>query len=112
MLVAQLVHTTLHKAPPYGLAHATVVFTVGERGKPPGTGIPKGSVISVYAQGRVPMTRTIQAYGTNGRYTATVVVPPGGLRGIQVGGFLNVRKGSSEANGDYWIPVTFATPAE
>jgi hypothetical protein len=99
----------VHKAPRFGLPKATVTFTVGERGMPPGSGIPRGSVISVLVSGKSgrPELQMVKAYGRGGRYTAKIYVPPGGIGSIQVGGFLDVRSGSSAANGDFWIPVTF-----
>jgi hypothetical protein len=32
-------------------------------------------------------------------------IPPGGIGGIEVGGWINVRKGPSAADGTFWIPV-------
>lgn len=88
----------------------TVRFTVGEQGKPPGTGVPAGSVFSVLivpTTGRA--TQLVAARGGHGRYEATGRLSSTGIRQIQIGGFLNVRHGPSPANGGFWIPVIVVT---
>ncbi len=77
----------------------TVTFTVGEQGKPPGTGVPQGSSFLVL------VTRTSQlapAYGKFGHYRATTRLGPGGLSGIQIGGYMP-SKGPKVLNGGFWI---------
>jgi hypothetical protein len=77
----------------------TVTFTVGEQGKPPGTGVPQGSAFLVL------LTRTRQlasATGKDGHYRATTRLGPGGLTSIQIGGFMP-SKGPKGLNGGFWI---------
>ncbi len=84
----------------------TVTFTVGEQGKAPGTGIPQGSAFLVL------VTRTSQlapAYGKHGHYRATTRLGPGGLTGIQIGGFMPA-KGPKVLNEGFWIPTIIDIP--
>ena len=84
----------------------TVTFTVGEQGKPPGTGVPQGSTFLVL------VTRTSQlapAYGKLGHYRATTRLGPGGLTGIQIGGYMP-SKGPKVLNGGFWIPTVTDIP--
>jgi hypothetical protein len=83
----------------------TVTFTVGEQGKPPGTGIPQGSTFLVLV---VPKTRRAghltEAYGKHGHYRATIRLGPGGIGRIQIGGFMP-SNGRKALNGGFWIPT-------
>ena len=73
----------------------TVTFTVGEPGKPPGTGVPQGSTFLVL------VTHTSQmapAQGEHGHYQARTRLGPGGFTGIQIGGYMP-SKGGKVLNG-------------
>ncbi len=99
----------VHKpAPRYAQPMVTITFTIGERGKPAGTGIPWGSYFLVDLASRTGAPTSpllIRAYGARGHYRVTTRLPQGGIGRIMVGGWLNVRKGTSAADGDFWIPV-------
>jgi hypothetical protein len=85
----------------------TVTFTVEEQGEPPGTGVPAGSAFLVL------LTHTNQltpAYGEHGRYRANARLGPGGITGIQIGGFMP-SSGPRVENGGFWLP-TFVDVAE
>ncbi len=106
-LQATVTGTVVHKKPPFGLAKVTVTFTVGEPGKPPGSGITFGShfqVVLVNPAGQWTWPR-VETNGRDGRYSVTTFVPSGGLRAILIGGHLNYPKGSLPG-GRFWIPVT------
>jgi hypothetical protein len=105
LIVARLTGLTIHRAPRYALPLATVTFTVGEAGTPPGTGIPSGSVFDVSFVGKDASGPLVKAFGAHGRYRVTLRTPEGGIRNVLIGGFLNTTKGSPAANGDFWIPI-------
>lgn len=105
LIVARLTSVTIHPAPRFAPPLATVAFTVGEAGKPPGAGIPDGSVFDVQFVGRDASGPLVKAFGTRGRYRVTLRTPEGGIRNVLIGGFLNRIKGSPAANGDFWIPI-------
>lgn len=106
VLRATVTKVVFHKPPPYGPATVTITFTIGEPGKHPGSGVPKGSVFDVLATGKngtsFPM---VQARGVNGHFRVTVRVPAGGLGRVNFGGWLNIPTGSPTAKGGYLIPV-------
>jgi hypothetical protein len=104
LIVARLISVNVHPAPRFAPPLATVTFTVGQVGRPPGTGIPDGSVIDVQFVGRDASGPLVKAYGRDGRYRATLRTPEGGIRNILIGGFLNSVK-TPVANGDFWIPI-------
>ena len=104
LIVARLISVNVHPAPRFAPPLATVTFTVGEVGKPPGTGIPDGSVIDVQFVGGDASGPLVKAIGTHGRYRVTLRTPEGGIRNILIGGFLNSAK-TPVANGDFWIPI-------
>lgn len=104
LIVARLISVNVHPAPRFAPPLATVTFTVGEVGKPPGTGIPDGSVIDVQFVGGDASGPLVKAFGTHGRYRVTLRTPEGGIRNILIGGFLNSVK-TPVANGDFWIPI-------
>jgi hypothetical protein len=113
LIVARITDVTIHyPAPKFAPPLATVTFTVGEDGKPPGTGIPDGSVIDVSFVGRYNDGPLIKAYGKHGHYRVTLRTPEGGITDILVGGFLNTTKGTPAANGTFWIPVINAYLSE
>jgi hypothetical protein len=84
----------------------TVHFSVGEPGKPAGSGIPKLSAffVSVVPKHGEPANQLRHASGANGRYVATAFIPHGGIQAIEIGGWLN-RKGTPTAAGGFFIPV-------
>lgn len=85
----------------------TIAFTLEKQGEAPGAGVPAGSAFLVL------LTRTNQltpAYGEHGRYRANVRLGPGGIAGIQIGGF-TPSKGTRVENGGFWLP-TFVDVAE
>jgi hypothetical protein len=93
---------------PYGLPMATVRFTIGEAGKPPGTGVTFGSYFLVNLVSRTDAPSApwlVRARGSHGHYVATAPLPRGGIGSIQIAGWINVRRGTSAANGTFWIPV-------
>ncbi|HZS61758.1 MAG TPA: hypothetical protein VFA43_20965 [Gemmatimonadaceae bacterium] len=107
-LVARLTGLYFNKKEPFGLPRVTVSFTVGEAGKPPGTGVTFGSYFLVVLKSRTGASTgplLVRAYGPRGHYRATLPVPGGGIGGIEVAGWINVRQGPSEADGTFWIPV-------
>jgi hypothetical protein len=110
-LQATVTGTVIHKKPRFGLAKVTVTFTIGEPGKPPGSGITFGShfqILLLNRAGRPSSFRLGAADGKHGRYSATTILPTGGIEGIKIGGFLNYPTGGSTAKNavDFWIPVT------
>jgi hypothetical protein len=107
-LVAKVTGLSFPKPSRFGLPLVTVTFRIGEAGKPPGTGVTFGSYFLVHLASRTGAASgpwMLRAYGTRGRYRATMPIPPGGIGGIEVGGWINVRKGPSAADGTFWIPV-------
>jgi hypothetical protein len=104
LIVARLISVNVHSAPPFAPPLATVTFTVGQVGKPPGAGIPDGSVIQVQFVGSDASGPLVKAYGAHGLYRVTLRTPEGGIRSILIGGFLNSVK-TPVANGDFWIPI-------
>ena len=113
-LVARVTGAFIHTPRPrFGPPLVTVTFTIGEAGRPPGTGIPFGSYFLVSLSSRTGAPSApwqVRAYGTHGHYSATTHLPAGGIASVQIGGWVNVRKGSSAADGDFWIPVTVVYP--
>jgi hypothetical protein len=106
-LVATVEHVIGQKRFPRAGSFVTVTFTVGEPGKPPGSGIPRGSVFEVLVTRTTgsPTSMTMAtARGRHGRYRATIRWPGGHIGGVEIGGFLNAQP--SPANGDFWLPVT------
>ena len=87
---------------------ADLTFTVGEPGQRAGAGIPPNSVflLDVIPNHGEPPRQFLKADGANGRYRATTWVPRGGIRSIQIGGWLNMPKGLPWAADGFWIPVT------
>lgn len=113
VLRATLTGAFIHKPRPrYGPPVVTVTFTIGEPGKPPGVGIPFGSyfLVALYGRKAGGASGLVRAYGRDGRYSATTHLPPGGVAGVQIGGWLNIV-GSPTAAGGFWIPVTVTPPA-
>jgi hypothetical protein len=107
-LVAKVAGLTFPKQEPFGLPMVTVRFTIGEVGKPPGTGITFGSYFLVHLASRTGAPSGpwfVRAHGSRGHYVATVPLPRGGVGSIEIGGWINVPKGPSAANGAFWIPV-------
>jgi hypothetical protein len=84
----------------------TIMFAVGEQGKPPGTGIPQGSTFLVFVPRK---TQLAPAYGKHGHYQATTRLGRGGLTGIQIGGFMP-SKGPKVLNGGFWIQTIIDIP--
>jgi len=104
LIVARLISVNVHPAPRFAPPLATITFTVGRVDRPPGTGIPDGSVIDVQFVGPAASGPLVKASGTHGRYRVTLRTPEGGIRSILIGGFLNSVK-TPVANGDFWIPI-------
>jgi len=87
-LYATLTGRITHKPAPRPGSLVMVTFTAGELHRPPGTGVPRGSVFYVSLltkPGVQGWWQPIAADGKNGRYSATSRVPPGGVRGIAIG---------------------------
>lgn len=108
-LLAKVTGMSYHRLSRYGLPLVTVKFTIGEVGKPPGTGVTFGSYFLVDVESKtgkpfLPVLG-VRAYGSRGHYEATFPTPPGGIGGIKIAGFINHPTGPSEANGTLWIPV-------
>lgn len=98
--VARVTGAVLHGPNRPGTA-VTVTFTVGERGEPPGTGVPVGSAFLVL------LTHTNElapAHGGHGYYRVTTRLGTGGLTGIQIGGFMP-SQGPRVENGGFWLPT-------
>jgi hypothetical protein len=93
--------------PRYGPPLVTVTFTVGEAGKAPGTGVPRGSALFVALVGKSGSPgKLVKAQGSHGRYQATGRAPVGGIKNILIGGWINVTpQQSPTANKGFWIPV-------
>ncbi len=97
-----------------------VTFTVGEQGKRPGTGVPFGSDFEMLLVGKTPPTRGnapvfIRTNGSHGRYSATTLLPPGGIGFIQIGGwgdFPTATPDSGAVDGEFWLPVNQFRPGE
>jgi hypothetical protein len=107
-LVAKVTGLSFPIKKPFGLPMVTVRFTIGEVGRPPGTGITFGSSFLVHVASRTGAPSWpyfVRAHGSHGHYVATVPLPRGGVGGVEVAGWINVRKGPSAANGTFWIPV-------
>jgi hypothetical protein len=105
--VARVTGVALHARRPRPGALVTVTFTVGERGKPPGTGIPPRSTFFVLLGGNP--THMVAARGRDGRYRATIRLAQSTIGGIEIGGFMPT-KGPKVLNGGFWIPVLLDTP--
>jgi hypothetical protein len=105
--VARVTDVFVHGSRPLPGTLVTVTFTVGERGKPPGTGIPQGSTFFVLASGSPGHLAT--AHGKNGLYRATIRLAQPRIGMIQVGGFMP-QKGPQVLNGGIWIPTTIDIP--
>ena len=107
-----VLHVTLtgeitHKSPSRPGTLATIFFTVGERGKQPGTGIAPRSVVYVLLStkaGRGQQLQLLAAHGTDGRYSVTTPVPPGGIGPVAVG-VAEIVPGGSPSYPSSWIPV-------
>ena len=113
-LVATVTSVVVHKPHPPALATVTVTFTVGEHGKPPGTSVPFGSAFELFLVGKTPPTRNnspvfIRTNGSHGRYSATTLLPPGGIGSIQIGGWVSNAPGGA-ADGEFWLPVNAFPP--
>lgn len=74
----------------YALPKVKITFTIGTRGKPAGSGIPKGTAVLVYVSGKSGLgwNQTVVARGGDGRYSATTLAPPGGVAAVYVMGFV------------------------
>lgn len=109
-LVAKLTGATIQHRRTVDLV--TVTFTIGERGKRPGTGIPPGSVflVTMLPAHGAPAPQMVQAHGKNGHFTVSAFVPHGGIRGIEIGGWLNRPKGMPTAAGGFFLPITVVSP--
>ena len=109
-LVATVTSVVVHKHQPVPMV--TVNFTVGEHGKPIGTGVPLGNACYVFVYGKPLLDNFWQAEasGTGGRYTATAVLPRGGVRSVQIGCDVEYAPGGM-ANGVLWLPVNAFVPA-
>lgn len=104
-LVATVQNAIAHKPYPRAGALITVVFTVGEPGQPPGSGVPSGSVFDVQLTRRNGLpTHLMTATGENGQYRVTIRWSGGLIGRIRIGGFLNAVP--STAQGGFWLPVT------
>jgi hypothetical protein len=100
--VARVTHVVVHGPHPRPGVLVTITFTVGEQGKPPGTGIPPNSTFLVLVAGLPGHMAT--AHGENGRYSATIRLARGKIGDIQIGGFMP-SKGLKVLNGGFWIPT-------
>jgi hypothetical protein len=112
-LVATITGVTVHKRNPPGLATVTIRFTVGEKGRATGSGVPLGSAFSVLLNSKsAPHSNSplIAATGGHGRYSVTTLLPPGGIGSIQVGGFGNFPTGTPAVDGEFWLPVNAFSP--
>ncbi len=112
-LEATVTDVTVHRRRPPADPTVTVTFTVGEDGKPPGTGLPAGRGTAAFSVHLVSKTgvsgNLIEAKGRDGRYSATTLLPAGGVGSIQVGGWLDIPTGAPTAAGGFWIPTAIAT---
>ena len=112
VLQATLTGVVIHKKPRFGPPDVTITFTVGAPGKPPGSGIPFGSSVFVLPYNRAGRPSSMaQAHGRDGRYSVTTNLPPGGIGGLMIGGWLNNRRGPPTARGGLWIPITISSAA-
>ena len=105
--IAKVTDVVVHSPRPRPGALVTVTFTVGEQGKPPGTGIPQWSTFLVLVYGSPG--HLAAAHGKNGRYSATIRLARGEIGGIQIGGFMP-SKGPKVLNGGFWIPTIIDVP--
>lgn len=105
--VARVSSVSVHGKRPRPGTLVTVTFTVGEQGKPPGTGIPPRSTFLVLVGGSPGHLAT--AHGKNGQYSATVRLARAEIGGIQIGGFMP-SKGPKLLNGGFWIPTVIDIP--
>jgi hypothetical protein len=105
--VARVTDAFVHGPHPRPGILVTVTFTVGEQGKPPGTGIPPKSTFLVLVGG-LP-GHLVAAHGKNGRYNATLRLARSKIGNIQIGGFMP-SKGPKLLNGGFWIPTVIDIP--
>jgi hypothetical protein len=104
-LVATVKTAVAHNPYPRAGAVVTVTFTVGEPNKPPGSGVPNGSVFDVQLTRTKGLpTSLTKATRLNGQYHATIRWPGGHILRIKIGGFLNAVP--STAQSGFWLPVT------
>jgi hypothetical protein len=90
----------------------TITFTVGEQGKRPGVGVPRGSsfLVLVSPKSGAGSGHLAAAHGANGRYQTTTRLGPGsGIGSIQIGGFMPEEAGKV-LNAGFWIPTTIDVP--
>lgn len=100
VFVAHVTSVTVHGPDRPGTL-VTVTFTVQEEGEPPGAGLPAASAFLVL------LTRANQlapAHGSHGYYRVTTRLGPGGVAGIQVGGFIP-SSGTRVQDGGFWLPT-------
>lgn len=110
-LVAKVTGLSFPKQEPFGFPMVRVRFTIGEAGTRPGTGVTFGSYFLVHVGSRTGAPSApwlVRAHGSHGHYVATLPIPRGGIGSIEIGGWINVRKGPSAANGTFWIPVVIS----
>ncbi len=110
-LVATITSVVGHKH--QAVPMVTVTFTVGEHGKSVGTGVPLASEFFVFVVAKIAPERNsrdfVTANGAHGRYSATTVLPPGGIASIQIGGWTSNDFGYA-AGGQFWLPVDVFPP--
>jgi hypothetical protein len=110
-LVARLKGLVIHPKARWGLAKVTVTFTIGEPGRAPGSGIPPYSYFLMLLESKTGgPSHTVVATGADGYYRATTYVPPGGIGGVEIGGFLNIPTGLPTARDGFWIPIQVTEP--
>jgi hypothetical protein len=107
-LIAKVTGLSFPKQKPFGLPMVTVRFTIGEAGKQPGTGITFGSYFLMHIVSRTGTPSRwvfVRASVPRGHYVAKAPIPHGGIGSIEIGGFINVPKGTSAANGTFFVPI-------
>jgi hypothetical protein len=87
-LQATLTGAIAHDPHPRPGTLVTISFTIGQTGKPAGSGIASDSYGLVLVYGKaagIGRDQLLTAEGANGRFTAPIRVPSGGIEGIAIG---------------------------
>jgi hypothetical protein len=112
VLAARLIRAPVPGSRPRRGALITVTFTVAKPGKPPGTGVARGSSFAVVVIPEPSRERLVltQAHGANGYYRARIRWPGGRIGSIGIAGWLNVPESTIPTGGQdgIWLQVPTA----
>ena len=114
-LIAKVTGLSFPKQKSFGLSMVTVRFTIGEAGKSPGTGITFGSTFLVHIASKTgALSRAVLRSSTRlarPLLSDPVPLPRGGIGGVEVAGWINVRRDRCSQRRDVLDPVVVHCPA-